>query len=51
MKLFSKTTQKLSDSFMHYVRLRFQFRSSVLKEPLPKTETDTRTENGCSEKS
>lgn len=33
MNIITGTKQNLTDAFMHYVCLRFQFRSSMLSEP------------------
>lgn len=47
MKILNDTTQKLSEAFMHYVCMRLNFRSTVLKDGLPLNRANLCLENCC----
>ena len=50
MKFINNTTQKLSETFMHYVCIRSKFRSTVLKDSLPPQNAELCTASCCPSK-
>ena len=47
MNILTETTHNLADAFMHYVCIRMQFRSTVLKETGTCNKPDKRFDEFC----